>query len=94
VSVSPLEWSRYFGVVARNKINLLVDEELVRRVRQQAIEAIGKSDAEIVEDALSAYLDDRVFAAAGTVASLEPGDADRLALEEVHAVRRSGGNPT
>ena len=80
--------------MARNQINLLLDEELVRRARQQASEAIGKSDAEIVEDALSAYLDDRVFAAAGTVGPLEPGEADRLALEEVHAVRRSGGNPT
>jgi len=79
--------------VARNQINLLLDEELVRRVRQQASEAIGKSDAEIVEDALSAYLDDRVSAGAGTVGPLEPGKADRLALEEVHALRRNGGNP-
>jgi predicted transcriptional regulator len=79
--------------VTGNKISLMVDEELVRRVRQHAIEAIGKSDAEIVEDALSAYLDDRVFAATGTGGSLEPGEADRLALEEVHSVRRSGGNP-
>ena len=80
--------------MAGNQINLLLDEELVRRVRQQASEAIGKSDAEIVGDALSAYLDDRVFAAAGTVGPLEPGEADRLALVEVHAVRRSGGNAT
>ncbi len=80
--------------MARNKLSLLVDEELVRRAHQHAIEAIGKSDPEAVEDALSAYLDDHVFAAAGTVGPLEPGEADRLALKEVHAVRRSGGNPT
>jgi hypothetical protein len=79
--------------VARNKLSLLVDEELVRRVHQDAIEAIGKSDPEILEDALSVYLDDRVFAAAGTVGPIGRGEADRLALEEVHAVRRSGGNP-
>jgi len=39
-------------------------------------------------------LDERVFAAAGTVGPFEPGEADRLVLEEVRAVRRSGGNPT
>jgi predicted transcriptional regulator len=80
--------------VARNKISLLLDEKLVRRVRQQASEAIGKSDAEIVEDALSAYLDDRLFAAAGTVGPLEPGEADRVALEEVHPVGRDEGSAT
>ncbi len=80
--------------MARSKLRLLVDEELVRRVRQHASEGFGKSDPELVEDALSAYLGDRVFAAAGTVGPLEPGEVDRLALEEVHAVRRSGGNPT
>lgn len=80
--------------MARNKISLLLDEKLVRRVRQQASEAIGKSDAEIVEDALSAYLDDRLFAAAGTVGPLEPGEADRVALEEVHPVGRDEGSAT
>ena len=57
--------SRYLGTVARSKINLLVDEELVRRARQQAIEAIGKSDSEIVEEALTAYLAERTLETAG-----------------------------
>jgi hypothetical protein len=57
--------------VAPNKINLLVDEELVRRVRQQAIEAVGKSDAEIVEEALTAYLGERTLEATGAGSALE-----------------------
>jgi hypothetical protein len=89
-----MKWSRYLGVVARGKINMSLDEELVRRVRQRASEAIGKSDAEIVEDALSAYLDGREFAVTGAVGPLEGGDADRRSLEEKHLVRRSGGSPT
>jgi hypothetical protein len=71
--------------VARNPINLLLDEALVRRVRQQANEAIGKSDAEIVEDALSAYLDDRVFAAAARSARLSP--ARRIGLRSRNCTR-------
>jgi hypothetical protein len=86
-----MKWSRYLGVVARGKINMSLDEELVR---QRASEAIGKSDAEIVEDALSAYLDGREFAVTGAVGPLEGGDADRRSLEEKHLVRRSGGSPT
>jgi hypothetical protein len=86
-----MKWSRYLGVVARGKINMSLDEELVR---QRASEAIGKSDAEIVEDALSAYLDGREFAVTGAVGPLEGGDADRRSLEEMHLVRRSGGSPT
>ena len=58
-------------MVARNKINLLVDEELVRRVRQQAMEAVGKSDAEIVEEALTAYLGERTLEAARAGSALE-----------------------
>jgi hypothetical protein len=47
--------------MATRKLNLQLDEELVRRVRQQAVGAVGKSDAEVVEDALDAYLGDRVL---------------------------------
>ncbi len=89
-SAPPLECSRYLGIVARNRINLLVDAELVRRVRQYAVEAVGKSDAEIIEDALTACLGDRALDAARAAGPLEPGEADRLALEEVHAVRDAG----
>jgi hypothetical protein len=83
-------------VVAWKNINVVLDEELVRSVRQQAVEAVGKSDAEIVEDVLSAYLADRgALGASGTVGPLQAGETDRLGLEEVHVVRRiGGGGPT
>ncbi len=79
--------AQYLQVVATRKINLPLDVELVRRARQQAVGAVGKSDAEVIEDALAIYLGDRALDAARAAGPLEPDEADRLALEEVHAVR-------
>jgi hypothetical protein len=87
--LSPPLAAQYLQVVATRKINLPLDEELVRRARQQAIGAVGKSDAEVIEDALAIYLGDRALDAARAAGPLEPDEADRLALEEVHAVRQA-----
>ena len=42
--------------MATRRINLPLDEELIRRARQQDIAAPKKSDAQVVEDALAVYL--------------------------------------
>jgi hypothetical protein len=45
--------------MAARKVNLELDEALVRRVRQIAIGAVGMSDAEVIEDALAVYLTEK-----------------------------------
>jgi hypothetical protein len=67
----------YLEVMASRKVNLQLDEEFVRRVRQQAIGAVGKSDAEVIEDALTVYLGDRVLDAgrAADLPDLDEADA-------------------
>jgi hypothetical protein len=41
--------------MATRKVNLMLDEELVRRARQQDA-CVGKSDVQVVEDALAVDL--------------------------------------
>ncbi|MGH2842224.1 MAG: hypothetical protein ACRDKL_01375 [Solirubrobacteraceae bacterium] len=53
---------------------------------------MGKSDAEVIEDAITIYLGDRALEGARAVGPLDPDEADRIALEEVHAVRRARRN--
>lgn len=72
--------------MATRKINLMLDEELVRRTRQQDNGEAGKSDVEVVEDALAVFLGLRALEDARAQGTLE---ADRLAVEEVRAVRRA-----
>jgi ribbon-helix-helix CopG family protein len=64
----------HLELMATRKINLQLDDELVRRVRQQAIAAVGKSDAEVIEDALTVYLGDRALDA-GVVDLPDPDEA-------------------
>jgi hypothetical protein len=87
--LTPRVLAQYLGIVTTRKINLPLDEDLVRRARQQAIGAVGKSDAEVIEDALAIYLGDRALDAARAAGPLESDEADRLALDEVHAVRQA-----
>jgi hypothetical protein len=42
--------------VVTRRLNLSLGEELVRRVRQHTIGAVGLSDTEVVENALTAFL--------------------------------------
>jgi hypothetical protein len=80
---------RYPESVATRKINLPLDEELVRRARDQDAGQGGKSDAQVVEDALSVFLGLRALEDARAQGTLSPEAADELAVAEVRAVRRA-----
>jgi hypothetical protein len=75
--------------MATRKITLPLDEELVRRARLQDDAAASKSDTEVVEDALAVYLGLKALDDARAQGTLDPDEADRLAIEEVRAVRRA-----
>ena len=75
--------------MATRRINLPLDEELIRRARQQDIAAPEKSDAQVVEDALAVYLGMSALDEARAQGTLSPDAANRLAVEEVRAVRRA-----
>jgi hypothetical protein len=75
--------------MATRRINLPLDEELIRRARQQDVAAPEKSDAEVVEDALAVYLGMNALDEARAQGTLSPDEADRLAVEEVRAVRKA-----
>jgi hypothetical protein len=81
---------RYPGrTMATRKINLMLDEELVRRARQQDNGEAGKTDVEVVEDALAVFLGLRALQDARTQGTLDAAEADRLAVDEVRAVRQA-----
>jgi len=73
-------------------ITLSLDDEVVQRLRKDTVATTDKSDAEVVEDALTMYLFDRAVEAVRAAGPLSPDEADRLALEEVHAVRQARNN--
>jgi hypothetical protein len=75
--------------MATRKINLPLDEELVRRTREQDLGQGRKSDAQVVEDALSVFLGLRALDDARAQGTLEPEVADELAVSEVRAARRA-----
>ncbi len=70
------------------KISLPLDEELIRRAREQDQSAAAKSDLEVVEDALAVFLGLRALGESRAQGTLEPDEADRLAVDEVRAFRR------
>jgi hypothetical protein len=73
--------------MATRKINLSLDEELIQRAREQDV-GEGKSDAQVVEDALSVFLGLRALDEAHAQGTLSPEAADELAVAEVRAARR------
>ncbi len=75
--------------MAVRKITVPLDEALVRRARLEDAGGMGKSDEQVVEDALSVYLGLRALQDARAQGSLGSDEADRLAVEEVKAVRRA-----
>lgn len=74
--------------MAVRKITVPLDEELVRRARLEDAHGAEKSDEQVVEDALAVYLGPRALDEARAPGTLPPDEADRLAVEEVKAVRR------
>ncbi len=73
--------------MATRKINLPLDEELVRRAHDQDVGQSSKSDAQLVEDALSVMLGLRALDDARALGTLSPEAADELAVAEVRAAR-------
>jgi hypothetical protein len=73
------------------KITLALDSELVRRAREQDLDA-GKTDAQVVEDALSIFLGLRALDDARAQGTLQSERADELAVAEVRAARRAHGS--
>jgi hypothetical protein len=70
------------------KVNLPLDEDLVRRARDRDSGQAGKSDAEVIEHALTMYLGDLAFDEALAQGPLGDAEAERLAREESLAARR------
>jgi hypothetical protein len=77
--------------MATRKINLPLDEELVRRAHDQDLGQDSKSDAQVVEDALSVFLGLCALDEACADGTLGPEEADELAVAEVRAARRAHG---
>ncbi|MHB1808662.1 MAG: hypothetical protein ACYCU0_05125 [Solirubrobacteraceae bacterium] len=75
--------------MAARKIDLTLDEELVRRTREQDSAEGAKSDAQVVEDALLVFLGLRALDDARAQGTLGSEQADELAVAEVRAARRA-----
>jgi len=69
------------------KINLPLDEDLIRRARDRDSGQANKSDLEVIEHALRMYLGDRAFEEALAQGPLSDEEAARLASEELHTAR-------
>jgi hypothetical protein len=69
------------------KVTVALDAEIVARTRDE-LGSGDATDAAVVERALNAYLLGRLLDAAQARSSLEPEDADRLAVQELHVSRR------
>ncbi|TML92184.1 MAG: hypothetical protein E6G10_29840 [Actinobacteria bacterium] len=69
---------------ARRTARVELDERLVSRARAQARD----DDDEIIEDALSRYLLERLLDNTQQRSNLGEEEATRLAVEELHAMRR------
>lgn len=75
---------------SEKKITVALDAEIVARTR----DAVGDADlpdAVVIERALNAYLLGRLLDATQASSGLTADEADRLAVEEVHAYRRERG---
>ena len=72
---------------ARRTVRVELDERLVSRARAQARDD-SRPDDEIIEDALSRYLLERLLDKTQRRSDLSEEEATRLAVEELHAMRR------
>jgi len=72
---------------ARRTVRVELDERLVSRARAQARDD-SRPDDEIIEDALSRYLLERLLDKTQQRSNLGEEEATRLAVEELHAMRR------
>ena len=67
---------------------LTLDEELIRQARLQDPYEAGKSDDQVIADAVTVYLGERALAAARALGTLDEDEAERVAVEELHTMRR------
>jgi hypothetical protein len=72
---------------ARRTVRVELDERPLARARAEARDA-SRPDDEIVEDALNRYLLERLLDKTQRRANLDEDEAMRLAVEELHAMRR------
>ena len=75
--------------MATRRISLPLDEELIRRVLEHDQGATEKSDAEVVESVLAVYLGAKALDEARAQGTLDPDEADRLAVQETRSVRKA-----
>jgi len=68
--------------MATRKVNLMLDEELVRRARLKDADALGKSDLEVVQDALAFYLGLRALEEARAQGAVDAQEADGPVVRE------------
>ncbi|MBO0767318.1 MAG: hypothetical protein J2O48_01410 [Solirubrobacterales bacterium] len=69
------------------KVNLPLDEDLIRRARDRDAAQAEKSDVQVVEHALTMYLGDKAFEEALAQGPLDEAEAEALAREALHAAR-------
>jgi hypothetical protein len=70
------------------KINVALDEDLIRRARDRDAGQATKSDPEVIQHALTMYLGDHAFEEALAQGPLGDEEAARLARDELQAARR------
>lgn len=73
--------------MSRAKTTVYLDPDVLRATRIRAART-GKRDSDVVEEALREYLGLAVIDRIRARSSLTPEEAEALANEEVHAVRR------
>lgn len=71
----------------RRAVQVTLDHKLVASVREQLGDS-QRPDDEVVQAALNAYLLDQLLLPSQQRANLTEEEAERLAVEEVHAMRR------
>lgn len=76
--------------VRKDKLTVKLDAEMVDRARAE-LGLDAANDTAVVERALNAYLLGRLLDLTQARAGLSEDEANRLAYEELHAVRRERG---
>ncbi len=78
--------ARYDVKMARTKATVYLDPEVLRATRVKAART-GKRDSDVVEEALREHLGFAVLDRVRARSTLSPEEAERLAYEELHALR-------
>jgi hypothetical protein len=71
-----------------HKVMVQLDEKLVQRLHDVDAAPAGVSDAEAIERVLSRHLARKALRDGQAASPLTEDDADRIAVEELHAMRR------